>query len=721
MSGDNIDHAALIGEVARRLWGEPNARLSKTAELRFGTHGSRSINLKDGTWFDHEANEGGGNFDLIKREIGCDDRGAYEWLCAEGLINKPTNGNGGLGAVIANYKYVDERGKLLFEVLRLQPKSFRQRRPDGHGGYLWNLKDTRCVLYGLPDLISAIAAGKVVIVAEGERKVDLLRSWDMVATCCAGGAGKWRADYSTFLRGADVILLPDNDNAGFEHVQKVGASLSGIAKRVRVLLLPGLLPKGDIINWADAGGTADQLRALIETAQDWAPAVATDASTDAEKAAAKAKEDSLIEALARLPRGVEFDRQRKQAAKELGVSRSAIDDEIEERRGEQNAGPLFSHWGVVPWDEPAEGDSLLRDIIRRLLRHVVMTSDDALAIALWIMFAWVHDTVAIYSPILAATSAEPESGKTTTLGLVSFLLPRCMASVEITEAALFRSIKLWSPSFLIDEFDDVLASDDAAGLRSVINSGHTRGQVVVRCVGDERTPEPFSTFRPKAIGSNGRKLPPATRSRCIFIELRRKRRDQGVTAFLHEDDNELGDLRRRLMRWSMDHEEALRTVVKAGSVAMPYRLENRRADNWRVQFAIADLAGEDWGDKARAAAVAIEGKSDSRTAGVRLLAAIQALFNDGEDHPMTGPVSSATLIDKLTADPISEWAEWRRGKPISQRQLADLLKPFHIFPEQVRIGERQVRGYHRKQFEEAWKIYLPNTGEKSSVTASEDQ
>ena len=171
----------------------------------------------------------------------------------------------------------------------------------------------------------------------------------------------------------------------------------------------------------------------------------------------------------------------------------------------------------------------------------------------------------------------------------------------------------------------------------------------------------------------------------------------------------------------MDHEEALRTVVKAGSVAMPYRLENRRADNWRVQFAIADLAGEDWGDKARAAAVAIEGKSDSRTAGVRLLAAIQALFNDGEDHPMTGPVSSATLIDKLTADPISEWAEWRRGKPISQRQLADLLKPFHIFPEQVRIGERQVRGYYRKQFEEAWKIYLPNTGEKSSVTASEDQ
>ena len=77
--------------------------------------------------------------------------------------------------------------------------------------------------------------------------------------------------------------------------------------------------------------------------------------------------------------------------------------------------------------------------------------------ALWIMFAWVHDEVATHSPILFITSAEPECGKTTLLGLISFLTPRCISSVEISEAALYRSIELWQPSFVIDEFDDVLA------------------------------------------------------------------------------------------------------------------------------------------------------------------------------------------------------------------------------------------------------------------------
>ena len=108
---------------------------------------------------------------------------------------------------------------------------------------------------------------------------------------------------------------------------------------------------------------------------------------------------------------------------------------------------------------------MLRDIIQRIHRHVVCSLDDALAIALWIMFAWVHDEVATHSPILNINSAEPESGKSTTLGLISFLAPRCVSSVEISEAALYRAIELWQPSFVIDEFDSVLASEDKTALR----------------------------------------------------------------------------------------------------------------------------------------------------------------------------------------------------------------------------------------------------------------
>ena len=119
------------------------------------------------------------------------------------------------------------------------------------------------------------------------------------------------------------------------------------------------------------------------------------------------------------------------------------------------------------------------------------------------------------------------------MGLIAFLMPKCIASVEASEAAIYRAIKRWQPSFCFDEFDSILADDDKAALRSVINSGHTRGQGVLRCIGDDKVPELFPTFAPKAIGMVGRKLPPATLSRCIFIELRRRKKDEHVEKFKH--------------------------------------------------------------------------------------------------------------------------------------------------------------------------------------------
>ena len=87
---------------------------------------------------------------------------------------------------------------------------------------------------------------------------------------------------------------------------------------------------------------------------------------------------------------MEFARQRKRAAKQLGVAAADIDAELEARRDDKILAPLYGHWIVEPWPEPVEGDSLLRDIVRRLRRHVVCAHDDALAIALWVMFSWVH-------------------------------------------------------------------------------------------------------------------------------------------------------------------------------------------------------------------------------------------------------------------------------------------------------------------------------------------
>jgi hypothetical protein len=652
---------------------------------------------------------------LVRCHAGCTQDAVINALRDRGLwpfeSKRKSNGKDKSRSVVAEYDYLDECGELLFQVVRFEPKTFRQRKPDGNSGWTWSLGDVRRVLFKLPDLIEAIAADHPVFIVEGERDVLTLNKVGVVATTNAGGAGKWRPEFSEHLRGANVILIPDNDDNGWQHVNQVGASLTGIAARVRVLRLPNLPPKGDVSDWFASGGTREQFDALVAQAADWKPpeAAAEDqdkATATENKAKATAVEDELvanlelIANLANMRRGIESARERNRLAKELHVTRSDIDAEVKAYREAASISPLYGHWITEPWPEVADGDSLIQDIMRRIQRHVVITDDNALTIALWLMMSWVHDEIATHSPILNVNSAEPESGKSTTLGLISFLMPKCIASVEASEAALYRAIKRWQPSFAFDEFDSILADDDKAALRSVINSGHTKGQGVLRCIGDDKLPEIFPTFAPEAVGMCGRKLPPPTLSRCIFVELRRRRKDERVEKFKHADDNGLADLRRRLRRWSMDNEDTLRSV----SPSMPDELQNRRADNWFLQLAIADLAGADWGDKARAAAIKIEGKADNRTSGVRLLADIKALF---DADPFAHCMSSATIIAGLIDDPERPWAEFTRGKPLTQNRLAKLLGAYRITSQTVAPpGQKTAKGYYRHQFEDAWSYYL---------------
>jgi hypothetical protein len=337
--------------------------------------------------------------------------------------------------VVGEFQYHDESGNVRFVVERRESsdgkKTFKQRCPDPEcpGKWKWSVKGIRQIPYRLPQLIEAIAADHPIFIVEGERKVDLLLSWNVAATCNAMGAGKWKQEHAEFLRGADVVLMPDNDDAGWNHINIVGASLVGTAKRIRVLVLPHAKAKDDIIDWAKAGGTREQLDALLNQAQDWKPPSADEEASADEKAKAKAREDELLAALAEA-RGLDYARQRKSAAQELGVTAKAIDDEVRARREDAQVAPLYGHWIVEPWPEPIDGDSLLRDIIRRIKRHVIISDDGALVAALWVMLSWVHDDVATHSPILNINSAEPESGKSTMMGLIAFLMPRCIASVE---------------------------------------------------------------------------------------------------------------------------------------------------------------------------------------------------------------------------------------------------------------------------------------------------
>ena len=195
--------------------------------------------------------------------------------------------------IAATYEYQDENGKLLFQAVRYNPKGFNQRRPDGQGGWIYNLKETRRVLYRLPELLKANARATVFI-CEGEKDVDRLRDLGLVATTNPMGAGKWRDDYATFLQGREVVILPDNDDPGRDHAEVVAKSLKKHVASVKTLALPGLPVKGDVSDWLNAGGDAEQLCMLAENASEWTPRPDTEKSEE-KKAPAKSKRTDIVE------------------------------------------------------------------------------------------------------------------------------------------------------------------------------------------------------------------------------------------------------------------------------------------------------------------------------------------------------------------------------------------------------------------------------------------
>lgn len=182
-----------------------------------------------------------------------------------GGITDTGNGNG-QRRIVAEYDYTDEQGTLLFQVVRTAPKDFRQRRPDSKGGWIWNLKDTRLVLYRLPDVVKS----ESVLIVEGEKDVEtayrlgLPECW--AATCNPMGAGKWRPEYSDMLQGKRVVILPDADDPGRRHGENVARSLEGKAAAILTVTLPH---GKDLSEWVEAGGSQEDFRKLLEAAEPW--------------------------------------------------------------------------------------------------------------------------------------------------------------------------------------------------------------------------------------------------------------------------------------------------------------------------------------------------------------------------------------------------------------------------------------------------------------------
>lgn len=300
----DADFADLIEPVALELWGDPGERGAR--KLKWGNNGSRTVNLEEKVWYDHEQKLGGGTLQLVMHELGCDKATALDWLASHGHI-APRDGNStpepakahvehhaeqqdGVLVEVATYDYADGDGEPLYQVVRYQKKlpdgswqlnkegaarkTFRQRRRV-NGQWVWNLDRIGHSLYRLQQLELAVEAGATVYLAEGEKDVHTLEGWGLCGTTNSGGAQGWRPEMAQHFRGADVVILIDNDDAGRTRGDVVAASLKGVAGRIRVLDLaehvPSFPAKGDITDWVAMGGLKERFEQIVSRLPDWSP------------------------------------------------------------------------------------------------------------------------------------------------------------------------------------------------------------------------------------------------------------------------------------------------------------------------------------------------------------------------------------------------------------------------------------------------------------------
>lgn len=279
---------------------------------------------------------------------------------------------------------------------------------------------------------------------------------------------------------------------------------------------------------------------------------------------------------------------------------------------------------------------------------------------------------------------------------------------SISPSAIFRAVEKWSPTLGIDEADAFLKDNEEA--RGLINSGlYREGATVIRCVGDDHTPTPFSTWAPKILCGIG-KLSGTIEDRAIPLRMRRKVAGETAASIRRSDPQPWADLQSKLLRWTADHRHRI-----ASSRPTPVAgLGDRVQDCWEPLLSIAEVAGAEWPGLARAAALALHGvEEDTPSIGVELLRDVEAAFTDRR----TGRLASRELLAILIDDDEAPWATWNRGNPLTVRQLAARLSDFGIKPKTTRLpnGDR-LKGYVLADFADAFARYLSSDGGISSVT-----
>ena len=337
-----------------------------------------------------------------------------------------------------------------------------------------------------------------------------------------------------------------------------------------------------------------------------------------------------------------------------------------------------------------DGAQVLDEVAAFIGPYLAFPSEHCLpVVTLWA--AHTHAAAAFYvTPRLVLDSAEPGSGKTRVLELLNLVCQEPEMILSPTTAAIFRMLAEGPLALLFDEVDAVFNPKNGGNyedLRALLNAGYKRGNTIPRCVGDaaKMQVQKFKVFAPVALAGLAGNMPATILTRSVVITMRKRPAGVKVKPFRERDaEQESKPVRDQLAAWMRKQ----RGHLEHARPKMPDGVDDRPAEVWEALLAIADAAGGDWPDKARAACehFVLKSSTGSQSFGVKLLTDMRRVFGNAK------AMTTTEVIEKLTSLPESMWADLG-GKPLDARRLAKALKPYEIEPVPYWDEGKTVRGY----------------------------
>jgi hypothetical protein len=206
-------------------------------------------------------------------KLGADDKPAVTaWLRERGLLTgtSPKARHGADYKIVETYHYHDVQGRPLLRKHRLEAEGKEKTFEWEHlekGEWVKGRGGLQPALYRSNEIKDAV----YVQIHEGEPKVNKAFELGFLATCIPDGAKSWRHEHANAFTRKHVSIFPDNDDTGRTCAHTIAADIFGCAMSVRIVNLPGLKEKGDIVDWLRNGGTREQLEKIIAETPEWKP------------------------------------------------------------------------------------------------------------------------------------------------------------------------------------------------------------------------------------------------------------------------------------------------------------------------------------------------------------------------------------------------------------------------------------------------------------------